>query len=102
MMTRPPYPVVMDNPFIPTKQRLDQVAWTIDQRGINSIPAAALRELGFLALSAGASQILTDVLVDTCAPSVARQRAFGNIASLLASPAQTTTTGTSPACSCAA
>ena len=76
----------MDNPFIPTTQRLDQVAWTIDQRGINSIPAAALRELGFLARSAGGSQVLSDVLVDTTAPAVARQRAYGRIAALLAEP----------------
>jgi hypothetical protein len=78
----------MDNPFIPTTQRLDQVAWTIDQRGINSIPAAALRELGFLARSAGGSQVLSDVLVDTTAPAVARQRAYGRIAELLAEPTQ--------------
>jgi len=78
----------MDTPFIPTTQRLDQVAWTIDRRGINAIPAAALRELGFLARSAGGSQILSDVLVDPNAPSVARQRAYGRIASLLAEPAK--------------
>ena len=83
-MLRSPYPEGMETNFIPTTQRLDQVAWTIDQRGINSIPAAALRELGFLARSAGGSQILSDVLVDTTAPAIARQRAFGHIASLLA------------------
>ena len=81
----------MDNPFIPTTQRLDQVAWTIDQRGINSIPVAALRELGFLARSAGGSQVLSDVLVDTTAPAVARQRAYGRIASLLAEPTKPVT-----------
>ncbi len=86
----------MDNPFIPTNQRLDRVAWTIDQRGINAIPAAALRELGFLARSAGASHVLSDVLVDTTAPAVARQRAFGRIASLLAQPAKTTDPNCSP------
>ncbi len=80
----------MDNPFIPTTQRLDQVAWTIDQRGINAIPAAALRELGFLARSAGGSQVLSDVLMDTSAPAVARQRAYGRIASLLAEPVEPT------------
>jgi hypothetical protein len=79
----------METHFIPTTQRLDQVAWTIDQRGINAIPAAALRELGFLARSAGGSQILSDVLVDTTAPAVVRQRAFGHIASLLAEPVET-------------
>lgn len=90
-MTRWAYPELMDNPFIPTIQRLDQVAWTIEQRGINAIPAAALRELGFLARSAGGSQILSDVLVDTTAPNVARQRAYGRIASLLAEPTPTPT-----------
>ena len=87
----------MNIALITTNLRLDQVAWTIDRRGINSIPAAALRELGFEARSAGASQILTDVLEDTGAPSVARQRAFGNIASLLASPASTNNKATNPA-----
>ena len=87
-MTSRAYRNAMDSPFIPTTQRLDQVAWTIDQRGINAIPAAALRELGFLARSAGGSQILSDVLVDTTAPTVARQRAYGRIASLLAEPVQ--------------
>lgn len=86
----------METSFIPTTQRLDQVAWTIDQRGINSIPAAALRELGFLARSAGGSQILSEVLVDTTAPSVARQRAFGKIAALLADPTDTTTPNCAP------
>ena len=86
----------MDNPFIPTNQRLDQIAWTIDQRGINAIPAAALRELGFLARTAGASQILSDVLVDTTAPAVARQRAFGRIASVLAEPIKTSNPDCSP------
>jgi hypothetical protein len=86
----------METSFIPTNQRLDQVAWTIDQRGINAIPAAALRELGFLARSAGASQILSDLLVDTAAPNVARQRAFGKIASLIAEPVKTPSTSCSP------
>jgi len=85
-MTGSPYPDLMNNHFIPTNQRLDQVAWTIDQRGINAIPAAALRELGFLARSAGANQVLTDVLADTNAPEIARQRAYGRIASVLADP----------------
>lgn len=70
--------------------QLTQVAWTIDQRGIDAIPAAALRELGFQALSAGASHVLADVLIDTSAPKVARQRAYGRIASLLADPAPKT------------
>lgn len=85
----------MNNPFT-TNQRLDQVAWTIDQRGINSIPAAALRELGFQARAAGASQVLSDVLSDTAAPTVARQRAFGMIASFIAEPVKTPTTTCSP------
>ena len=86
----------MNTTFNPTNQRLDQVAWTIDQRGINAIPAAALRELGFLATSAGGSHVLSDVLVDTTAPAVARQRAFGRIASLLAAPAETTDPNCNP------
>ena len=79
----------MDTSLTFNMQRLDQVAWNIDRRGINSIPAAALRELGFLAKSAGVSQIVTDLLVDANAPAIARERAFGNIASLVSSPVTT-------------
>lgn len=101
-MLRSSYPEGMETHFIPTTQRLDQVAWTIDQRGINSIPAAALRELGFLARSAGGSHVLSEVLVDTAAPAVARQRAFGHIASLLSDRNEKTETKTAACAPCAA
>lgn len=86
--------MAMDTSLTFNMHRLDQVAWNIDRRGINSIPAAALRELGFMAKSAGVSQIFTDLLVDANAPAIARERAFGNIASAINSPAATTTNGT--------
>lgn len=77
----------MNTPFTSpvnnTSHRLDQMAWTIDHRGIDAIPAAALRELGFQANSAGANHVLTEVMLNCEAPVVARQRAFGRIAALL-------------------
>lgn len=63
--------------------QLESMAWTIDRQGIDAVPAAALRELGFEARNAGVRPGLTDLLVDDSAPAVVRNRAFGRIASLL-------------------
>jgi hypothetical protein len=84
--------------------QLESMAWTIDRQGIDSIPAAALRELGFEARSAGVRPGLTDLLVDTSAPSVVRNRAFGRIASILGrrSGDRTHTTITPDRVACAA
>lgn len=62
---------------------LESMAWTIDRQGIDAIPTAALRELGFEARNAGVRAGLTDLLVDPSAPAVVRNRAFGFIASFL-------------------
>ncbi|MBI4883501.1 MAG: hypothetical protein HY826_05540 [Actinobacteria bacterium] len=70
----------------PTSLRMERMALTIDRRGINAIPVAALRELGFQAVSAGSSRIVAEVLADPCAPPVARERAFGIVATVLAGP----------------
>jgi hypothetical protein len=59
------------------------MAWTIDRDGIDAIPTAALRELGFEARAAGVRAGLTDLLVDHTAAAVVRQRTFGRIAALL-------------------
>lgn len=75
----------MENTFNAASLRMERMALTIDRRGINAIPAAALRELGFQAVSAGSSRIVAEVLADPCAPAVARERAFGIIATILAS-----------------
>ncbi len=74
----------MINGLIPTDIEFDRLAWTIAERGIHAIPPAVLRELGFQARSAGVQPILTEILLDGSAPPVARQRAFGRIASALA------------------
>lgn len=66
-----------------TTQQLDSMAWTIDRDGIEAIPTAALRELGFEARSAGVRPSLADLLVDPAAPSVVRNRVFGLIAGAL-------------------
>jgi hypothetical protein len=62
-------------------QTLDGMAWTISKGGFDSIPAAALRELGFEARRAGVSASVAHTLVDRNVPLVVRQRAFGHIAS---------------------
>ena len=66
-----------------THHQLESMAWTIDRQGIDAVPAAALRELGFEARNAGVRTGLTDLLVDAPAPGVVRSRAFGFIASFL-------------------
>jgi hypothetical protein len=62
-------------------QTLEGMAWTISKSGFESIPAAALRELGFEARRAGVSASLAHTLVDSNVPLVVRQRAFGHVAS---------------------
>ena len=69
----------MNTPLSP--QTLDGMAWTISKNGFESVPAAALRELGFEARRAGVSASLAHTLVDSNVPLVVRQRAFGHIAS---------------------
>jgi hypothetical protein len=66
-----------------THQHIESMAWTIDRQGIDAIPASALRELGFVAQSAGVRPGLVDLLVDHSAPAVVRNRAFGFITSVL-------------------
>jgi hypothetical protein len=66
-------------------QTLDGMAWTISRSGFDSVPAAALRELGFEARRAGVSNSVAHTLVDNNVPLVVRQRAFGHIASKVAS-----------------
>ena len=65
-------------------QTLDGMAWTISKSGFDSIPAAALRELGFEARRAGISNSVAHTLVDSSVPLVVRQRAFGHVAAKLA------------------
>lgn len=81
--------ILIDDPYSegmnPTHfhHRLESMAWTIDRQGIDSIPAAALRELGFEARKAGVRPGLTDLLIDPTAPAVVRCRAFGRIAAVI-------------------
>ncbi len=64
--------------------QVETMAWTIDHSGIGAIPVAALRELGVEADRFGVPTVVTDVLLDSSAPRVARDRAFGFIATALA------------------
>lgn len=68
----------------PTTIDIDRLAWTIADNGLHTIPTAVLGELGFEAHAAGAKPVFTEILLDASAPSVARQRAFGQIATLIA------------------
>lgn len=79
-----------------TTQQLDSMAWTIDRNGIDAIPTAALRELGFEARSAGVRPSLADLLIDPTAPAVVRSRVFGTIASALRRPRPTSEIVISP------
>lgn len=74
--------VILMNTALSTSQ-LDRMAWTIANAGFETIPAAALRELGFEARQAGVHTAITNTLVDASAPLVVRQRAFGYIADKL-------------------
>ena len=100
-----------------THQHIESMAWTIDRQGIDAIPASALRELGFVAQSAGvrpglvdrlvdrATALLAtpDILVNNSAPAVVRNRAFGFITSVLGrTPGTSTTTITPERIACAA
>jgi len=73
----------MNTPLSP--QTLDGMAWTISRSGFDTVPAAALRELGFEARRAGVGNSVAHTLVDSNVPLVVRQRAFGHIASKVAS-----------------
>jgi hypothetical protein len=70
------------NPTL-NSQQLDRMAWTIANRGFETIPSSALRELGFEARRAGVNAAVTHTLADNSVPMVVRQRAFGVIAARL-------------------
>jgi hypothetical protein len=59
---------------------IETMAWTIDRNGIDAIPPAVLRELGFVARGSGVHAAITETLVDPAAAPVTRNRAFGFIA----------------------
>ncbi len=75
--------ILVINVILPTRTEIDRVAWTIADGGINAVSPAVLRELGFQARGVGVLPVLTEILLDRSAPPVARQRAFGRIASAL-------------------
>jgi hypothetical protein len=72
----------MIHPF--TTPHLETMAWTIDRDGIDAIPPAVLRELGFVATRAGVSTGIGELLADPSAPAPVRNRAFGFVARHLA------------------
>ncbi len=62
-----------------TPSALSVLGRTIAEAGINADPQG-LRALADAAHTAGISSVLTDVMVDTHAPSAARVRAFSRVA----------------------
>ena len=66
--------VVMEHSL--TLADLDGLARTIDQRGIDAVPATLIRSLADDARADGASTTLTTLIVDPAEPRVARERAF--------------------------
>ncbi len=62
-----------------TPTALSVLGRTIAERGIDADPQG-LRVLADAAQTAGISSVLTDLMVDTQAPTVVRVRAFGRVA----------------------
>ncbi len=85
-MNRCPYDGGMDRHLTP--QDLDGLARAIDRQGIDSVPSTTVHALADQARRAGASPVLTTLIVDTAEPVVARERAFLHLgARLLRLPA---------------
>ncbi len=65
------------------RDEIDSLATTIVRSGVAAVDPIALALLARQARSAGASAVLVDVLLGAHEPTVARERAFGRIASHL-------------------
>jgi hypothetical protein len=63
---------------------LEQIGWTIERSGLANVTDQRLAEIAHEAIQLGIRPIAAGVLADPSEPSVARQRAFGRIASGLA------------------
>ncbi len=71
--------------------RFDALADALDRDGFADQPLAVRRLLDAVVAEARRSQVssvLVDVLADPAQPDVARQRAFGRVASALQAPAR--------------
>jgi hypothetical protein len=73
-----------------TASELGRLAARIADFGIEAVAPAALDTVAHAAAEAGASTVLTALLVDDTAPAVARERAFGRLAAELARPRRAT------------
>ena len=67
-------------------ERLGELADSLASEGV-SPNEVGLRQTARWARAAGVSTVLVDLLVDSTAPEIARMRAFGKVAAVLATPA---------------
>jgi len=65
---------------------LHRVAETVADQGIDAVDATLVDAVAARALLLGASSTLVDVLTDRSEPAVARVRAFGRLAVVVARP----------------
>lgn len=65
---------------------LHRVAETVADQGIDAIDPSLVDAVAARALVLGASTTLVDILVDPDEPAVARIRAFGRLATIVARP----------------
>jgi hypothetical protein len=66
---------------------IDAIARTIDRLGIDAVSESDIDVIAALASATDASPVLTSVFIDRTAPAPVRERAFGRLASQIASGA---------------
>jgi hypothetical protein len=71
--------------FQASLEALDALAWRIEADGVDQ-HAAAVAAVAHTARRAGLRGVVVDLLLDGTVPAVVRERAFGIVASRLASP----------------
>lgn len=81
-MSLSPYPGVMRDFAPQTIASLDDLAFRVAADGVNA-DRAAVGGVVRRAVRLGASHVLTDLVIDPREPTVARQRAFGELLAFL-------------------
>ena len=64
--------------------QLEQLGWTIERSGLADVPEQQLLHIAHEAIRLGIRPIAANVLADPTVPSAVRQRAFGHVATGLA------------------
>jgi hypothetical protein len=67
-----------------THRDLDRIALVIDADGLDAVPSQFLHDVARHAARLGVGAVAAEVLVDTEAPVVVRERAFGRLAAHVA------------------